>query len=132
VIAVDTNVLLRFSIADDPGQGKIAKELFGRLAADSEIAFVAAVTLAEFVWVLQRRYRVQQGELHGILETLLNVQNLKFEHEAAIRHAMAGRQGDFVDRFVHFIGDSSGCERTVTFDRRFARVEGVELLATAK
>jgi len=128
VIAVDTNVLLRFSIGDDPQQGKIAKRFFDDLVTADETAFIAAATFAEFIWVLQRRYRVRRDELPLIVETLLNVPNLKFEHEAAIRHAIAAAEGDLVDRLIHFIGATAGCERTVTFDHSFARLDGVDLL----
>lgn len=128
MIAVDTNVLLRFSIGDDPEQGKIAKRFFDRLAEANETAFIAAVTLAEFVWVLQRRYQVRPDDVPGALETLLNVPNLKFEHEAAVRRAIETEKGDFSDRLIHAVGAAAGCEKTVTFDRAFAKLDGVKLL----
>lgn len=128
MIALDTNILLRFSTGDDPKQATIAKRFFDRLASERETAFIAAVTLAEFVWVLQKRYRVQPNDLSRALEPLLNVPNLTFEHEGAVRRAAADGPGDFSDRLIHFIGAAAGCQRTVTFDRAFAKLDGVELL----
>jgi predicted nucleic-acid-binding protein len=131
VIALDTNILLRFSIGDDPKQGKAAKRFFEGLASEGETAFVASVTLAEFVWVLEKRYRVRPDDVPEMLKPLLNVPNLTFEHEGPVRQAIAAAHGNFSDRLIHFIGAAAGCERTVTFDRKFARLSGVELLETA-
>lgn len=128
MIAVDTNVLVRFSVGDHPEQGSVAQSFFNRLAESGETAFVTAVTFAEFVWVLQKRYGVASDALPAIVETLLNVPSLEFEHDEAIRRAAAPGRGDFVDRFIHSIGAAAGCERTVTFDRTFAKLDGVELL----
>jgi predicted nucleic-acid-binding protein len=132
VIAVDTNVLLRFSIGDNAEQGKVAKRFFEQLVESNETAFVASVTLAEFVWVLEKRYQVKSADMSRALTTLLNIPNLSFEHEAAIRHAISTDGGNFSDRLIHFVGAAAGCARTVTFDRKFARLSGVELLEPAQ
>ena len=130
MIAVDTNVLLRFFLHDHAEQGRVARRFFERLADSGETCFVSSVTMAEFIWVLQRRYNVLSEQLPAIIETILGVPNLTVEHEPALRHALAATGGNFSDRLIHFVGATVGCERTVTFDRRFAKLNGVELLKT--
>ena len=84
--------------------------------------------VVELVWVLGRGYGFDPIAIVETLAKLLEVPNLIVEDEDALRLATESGEGDFVDRLIHFIGEHAGCERTVTFDRRFARLSGVELL----
>jgi len=56
MIALDTNVLVRFLAQDDPDQGRMATDLIGGLT-EQKRGFVAREVLVELVWVLERSYR---------------------------------------------------------------------------
>jgi predicted nucleic acid-binding protein len=43
--------------------------------------------------------------------------------------AIAQPRPDLADTLLHEVGKARNCERTVTFDRKFARLPGVELAA---
>lgn len=43
--------------------------------------------------------------------------------------ALLDEGADLTDAIIRRPGQARGCERTVTFDRGFARLDGVELLA---
>ena len=128
MIALDTNVLLRFTLRDDPKQAEAALRLMEGLVAAGESAFISVVTLVEFVWVLEDTYGIRKAELPDMVRKLLAVPNFVIEQEDAVRRAIELRDGDFSDRLIHFIGTAAGCDRTVTFDRAFAKLDGVELL----
>ena len=74
-----------------------------------------------------RKAQTEPGAIRTAIIKLLEVPNLVFEAEDAVRLAAGNQHGDFVDRLVHFIGEAAGCDRTVTFDRNFARLQGAEL-----
>lgn len=128
MIALDTNVLLRFTLRDEPEQAKAAFRLLEAIAAEGEAAFVSSVTLVEFVWVLEDAYEVDTAEVLRIVRKLLDAEHIVIEQEDAVRRSLESDHGDFADRLIHFAGVAAGCERTVTFDRKFARLPGVELL----
>jgi len=128
VIAIDTNVLLRLLLRDDPRQSEAASRLMEEMATAGEPAFISLVTLVEFVWVLEDTYRINRGDLPVIVRKLLNTAHITIEQEDAVRRALESPDGDFSDRIIHFVGAAAGCDRTVTFDRKFARLAGVQLI----
>lgn len=74
------------------------------------------------------KYGFEPNVIRAAITKLLEVPNLVFDAEDAVRLAAENNRGDFVDRLIHFIGKAAGCEGTVTFDRNFARLPGVERL----
>jgi predicted nucleic-acid-binding protein len=129
VIALDTNILVRYIASDDPAQSKRAEALIeGELSAERP-GFVAAITLCETLWVLRDRYRFSTAAQATVVETLLNSGQFVVEHEDCVAAALRSGHGDIADALIHFIGVKAGCTHTVTFDRRFARLGGVELVA---
>jgi predicted nucleic-acid-binding protein len=128
VIAVDTNVLLRFALQDDAEQAEAASRFMAEIASTGEAVFVGLITLVEFAWVLEDAYGVSKDAVAEAVATLLSEPSIVIEQEEAVRRALGLPHGDFSDRIIHFVGLAAGCSKTVTFDRRFARLDGVELL----
>lgn len=62
------------------------------------------------------------------IRELLAAPTIVAEQIEVVEAALAQQRGDFPDCLVHHSGAAAGCERTVTFDRTFARLDGVELL----
>jgi len=71
VSLLDTNVLLRFLLADDPVQSSRAHALLKRLESDGERAELEDVVLAETVWVLEKRANVPRSEIVRALSDVL-------------------------------------------------------------
>lgn len=128
MIAVDTNILVRFVVEPDSGQGRLAEAfLLNRLNVDGP-GFVSTIVLAEFTWTLRRVYRIDRPAIMNAVTRLLGTQQLVFEHPDAVTTALATNHPDFGDALLHAVGIAAGCSRTATFDRRFARLDGVELV----
>jgi len=132
LIGLDTNVLLRATLNDDPVQSPSAQELLQSLDAQRR-GFVNIPVMMEFFWVLRSRYRLPHERLAGILRRLLEVEYLEFEALEAIGKAVAiyeGRIADFPDAVIAMRNHELGAVRTFTFDRNAARrLPQMELLA---
>ena len=130
MIGVDTNVLVRFLTADDPRQHRTALAFFGeRTPADP--AYVSAVTLAETVWLLRRRYGLAPEEILESLSMIIDSDDFVVEGREAIESVRGGmgQPAQLTDFLIAKLGRKAGCSRTVTFDRRAARsVPDMELL----
>jgi predicted nucleic-acid-binding protein len=114
-VTVDTNVLLRAAILDDPEQGKVAAELLNRAA----VIAVPLPALCEFAWVSARGYRRRAAEIVAMIRTLLASVNVQVDRpavEAGLAMLEAG--GDFADGIIAF--DGRRLRRTVfaSFDRK--------------
>jgi predicted nucleic-acid-binding protein len=128
MIAVDTNILVRYFAEDEPVQTEVA-----RLFLEGEVslempAFVSLVTLVELLWVLNDTYRIERAMQAKIIRELLTAPNIFLEADQLVRNALDLGHRDLADAIIHLIGQANGCTKTVTFDNKFARLVGVELL----
>ena len=133
MIAVDTNVLVRFLVLDDPGQGAAARKLLAACTEEAP-AFVAREVLLELVWVLERAYRFPRGKIADALDGLLAaeemiVENLDSTALALERYRNDG--ADFADQMIAGAAMSVGCTQLHTFDKRAARYPEITLITTA-
>ncbi len=114
-VTVDTNVLVRAVIRDDPAQGDVAASVL----TNAELVAVALPSLCEFVWVLLRVYRLQQSDVADSIRALMSAANVVVDRpavEAGLRMLEAG--GDFADGAIAYEGSWLGGETFVSFDKR--------------
>lgn len=130
MIGLDTNIVVRFFVEDDPGQFQRAGDLL-RSLTPQDPGFISLVCLAEFAWVMRSQYRVSKTVIVVFLDRLLEAPELVLEHQVAVadavRHFAAGAC-DFADHLIERVGRSAGCLQTVTFDVEASRSAGMELL----
>jgi predicted nucleic-acid-binding protein len=120
MICVDTNVLLRYWVADHAAQHQRAVVLLNEACSPAHPAFVSLVVIVEFAWVLKRRYRVGRDALSSALIALLDNPNLRLESEQLVEDAVQSfldGRADFADYLIAAIGRSHGAAPTHTFDQ---------------
>lgn len=117
MIAVDTNVLVRYLTNDDQAQAQRAYALLARAPR----VFVAKTVLLETEWVLRRVYRLPPSAVLAGLRQIVGLPNTVVEAAEQVARALRYlEQGlDFADG-LH-LAASPGAERFYTFDRRFLR-----------
>jgi predicted nucleic-acid-binding protein len=124
VKGVDTNVLVRFLVGDDPKQAARAARLFARATADGERLFVPQIVVCELVWVLGHAYEKSRAEIAAGLETVLRARQLAFEEIDQLRAALerfAAGDGDLADWLIWERSRAAGAEAVLTFDGRLLR-----------
>jgi predicted nucleic-acid-binding protein len=72
-IAVDTNVLVRALVRDDPAQAEVAAAVL----TEAELIAIATPCLCEFVWVLLRVYGFQPADAASAIRALLAAANVE-------------------------------------------------------
>lgn len=114
-VAVDTNVLVRAVVRDDPAQAAVAAAVL----TDADLIAVAVPCLCEFVWVLLQVYGFQQADAASAIRALLVAANVEVNRpavEAGLLVLEAG--GDFADGVIAYEGNWLGGETFVSFDRK--------------
>ena len=114
-ITVDTNVLVRSCVCDDPAQADIA----AKILTDAALIAIALPCLCEFVWVLLRVYNIESGEVINAIRALMASENVEMNRpavEAGLEALNAG--GDFADGVIAFEGNWLGGETFVSFDKK--------------
>ena len=66
MIGVDTNVLVRYVVQDDPRQAAAASHFIETTLSEDEPGWLASIVLCEFVWVLEAAYGYARIVLHDI------------------------------------------------------------------
>jgi predicted nucleic-acid-binding protein len=130
VIGLDTNVLVRYFVKDDPEQTRLAVGLVYSLTP-KEPGWVGIAAILELVWVMSRIYRVGRAQIAGILDTLLASKDIVVEQGDIAREALQryrSGKAEFADCLVAASAKAAACTRTVTFDRIAARDAGMEIL----
>ena len=118
MIGLDTNVLLRLFVEDDPAQSDRARRLVDAAAAD-EPCVINPVVLAEFAWTLARNFKIRRQEVARLIEGVLSMDDLEVPFRRAAQGALtAYRRGkaDFPDYLLAEINLELGCASTATFD----------------
>lgn len=131
MIALDTNVLVRYLTQDDPVQSEKATELIEQRFTEENPGFISVVVMVETVWVLDRVYRLQPKEIALAVERILQVDVLKVENEQEVFTAMIAlkqRRGSFADALIGELGTRAGCPYTFTFDQTALKLANFRLL----
>jgi predicted nucleic-acid-binding protein len=131
VINLDTNVLVRVLIQDDPREAARARALLERCLEKHEECLLTEMVLCELEWVLRRTYRASRAEVLAILTPLVNEGLFAFQDRDLVRQAVSSfRQGrqELADLLIGLRGEAAGAATTYTFDRGLRRTEGFTLL----
>ena len=116
-LTLDTNVLVRMAVLDDPAQARVA----AAAVRGADLLAIPVPVLCEFVWVLGRGYRKSAAEIAGAIRRLLNSNKVATNRpavDAGLAVLEAG--GDFADGVAAYEGQWLGGSEFLTFDRRAA------------
>lgn len=144
MIAIDTNVLLRYLIRDDESQANRAAEII----TGNQKVLVTDIVITEAIWVLKgKRYQLSKERIIDVIHALFAEPNIKFEDDQAVWCALKDyvnaspikvkgktKQADFPDALIvnkaKRYGQLNGEDvtSTYTFDKAALAIEGTEEL----
>jgi len=115
MLAVDTNMVVRYLTGDPPEQFADAKALI-----DGEDVFVCTTVLLETEWVLRSVYGYRPAQLARALRAFAGLPRITLEDPVLAAKALDWMAGgmDFADA-LH-LAKAEGCEAFISFDQRFA------------
>jgi predicted nucleic-acid-binding protein len=116
MLAIDTNLIVRYLTDDHPIQAAAARALI-----DSEAVFVSTTVLLETEWVLRSVYEFSGAACATAISCFAGLPTVTLEDPMRTAAALAGAlEGlDFADA-LH-LAAAEGCEAFVTFDQRLIK-----------
>jgi predicted nucleic-acid-binding protein len=114
-ITVDTNVLVRAAVRDDPKQARVADKAL----KEATLIAVSLPCLCEFVWVLRKLYRFDDASIATAIRALIATEQVAMNRlavESGLAILDAG--GDFADGIMAYEGNWLGAETFVSFDKQ--------------
>jgi predicted nucleic-acid-binding protein len=130
MIGLDTNVLVRYIMQDDPKQSPKATRLIESLNSDRP-GFVTVVSVIELYWVLTSAYGLAGRDVKRALEALLRAKQIVVDRADQVLRALRvfdDGKADFADCLIERIASAAGCGETLTFDAGAAKHAGMSLL----
>jgi predicted nucleic-acid-binding protein len=124
MIGLDTNVILRYLVQDDPAQSRRATEIIERRLSEQDPGFISLVTILEVAWVLRSLYKQSWPAIADVLEMLLAADSLEIQNEQEVYQALVALRkwpGSFEDALIGALGAWRGCSATLTFDEKAAQ-----------
>lgn len=114
-LSVDTNVLARAILQDDPGQSRAARKML----EDATLIAVSLPCLCELVWILRKGARATRAEAATAIRALLDVEKVAMDRPA-VEYGLKLLEdgGDFADGIMAHEGKWLGGETFVSFDRK--------------
>ena len=131
MIGIDTNILVRLVVNDDERQARAVERFILHQAMSRARCYVSNMALIETVWVLETVYGYDRAQVADAMEAILEVEQLEFDSPIDAKAAVDDfRRGptEFVDCLIGRMNLFVGCEYTVTFDRKAAKLPGFQLL----
>jgi predicted nucleic acid-binding protein len=116
MLAIDTNIVVRYLTGADPKQSEQARALI-----DSQDVFVCTTVLLESEWVLRCVYNFAAVDLAKALRSFAGLPHVTIEDAPLAAQAL-----DWMDAGLEFadalhLTKAAAHDGFVTFDRRFAR-----------
>ena len=131
MIGIDTNVLLRLWLNDDPALNKRMDTLLAHESQAPASVFVTDVVLVEAVWTLRTVYQQDKAAQVMAVRSLLEETAFALQDRDGITHALALFEASncgFSDCLVVARHQQTACTQTATFDRAMKKLPGVRLL----
>ena len=130
MIGLDTNVIVRYIMQDDPKQSPKATKVVESLTQQKP-GFVSIVSIVELYWVLTSCYNLTRQEAGQALSALLRIKEIVVENAEQVLKALRvfeHGQADFPDCLIERSCATAGCEKTVTFDAGASKHAAMVLL----
>ena len=131
MIGIDTNILLRLWLNDDPAQNKRIDALLAAHGGMPGSLLVTDVVLAEAVWTLKSAFEQDKSAQLIAVRSLLEETAFAFEDREAVAAALSLFEASacgFADCLVVAKHARQGCDFTATFDRGMRKLPGVKVL----
>ena len=125
MIALDTNVIVRFLVRDNEEQAETARKRLKQAEKDRERLLVPLLVVLETIWVLESAYDKTRSEILDSIRDMRQMPVFEFEADGVVERLLAdGKKykADLADILIAHSAHATGCENGLTFDRIAAKL----------
>ena len=131
MIAVDTNILVRFLVRDDENQAEAARKRIKEAETRRERLKIPLLVLLETIWVLESAYDKTRSEILGAICDMRQMPVFDFEADRVVEGLLNDgpkHKADLADIMIAHAAEATGCESGITFDKGAAKLPFFSLL----
>ncbi|MFP4580020.1 MAG: PIN domain-containing protein [Candidatus Sumerlaeia bacterium] len=131
MIALDTNIIIRFLVRDDENQARLVYQHLAKAEKERRRFFISSLVVLETIWVLQSAYGLSRAEVLEALDDMRHMAVFAFEDEEVLvrllNEALESRC-DLADLLIALVAESAACESCLTLDKKAARLPFFKLM----
>jgi predicted nucleic acid-binding protein len=131
-VLLDTNVILRHALGDDPLHRKQALRLFEEAGEGSLRLLVPSLVIAQVVWTLESFYQANREYIVGLLRALLASPGVTALEPRVARRCVeiyAAHNIEIVDAYLVALAEETKTPALATFNKRdFRRFPHLKLI----
>lgn len=127
MIGIDTNVIVRYIVQDDPKQARAATELIEKSLSPDNPGFINHIVMCEIVWVLKRAYKLDKASICQVIEQIIRTDRIVIEDVQLVWKALETykeSKADFADCLLGQRNLQAGCQYTATLDDAASKSPG--------
>ena len=131
MLGLDTNILIRYIVQDDPVQSPLVSRFLKQKCTEEAPCHISRIVLCEVVWVLESAYGYKREQVSETLKLILETRHFCVgEPESTWSALEAYRDGsvDFSDALLGKTNQLHGCETTITLDKKASETDTFQLL----
>lgn len=131
MIGIDTNVIIRYIVQDDPEQAKVATKLIEQSCSLDHPGYINQIVLCEIVWILRRNYKLDKQSICQVIEQIMRTDRLMIEDIQLVWKALETfieTKADFADCLLSQRNLQAGCRFTATLDDAASVTKGFKHL----
>jgi predicted nucleic-acid-binding protein len=120
MIAIDTNILVKYITQDDLQQAEAAENLLAIYNNKPQSIFINNIVLCEFIWVLEKGYKYTQQQISSTIRIILSTEEFAFEYHNVLWLALEEyelKNTDFSDSLISKLNYNLGYKQTFSFDK---------------
>lgn len=128
---VDTNIFLRFLLADHPQQSPACKKLFEKATKNQIKLVTLSIVIIEISWVLLSFYKESKKEAIKKIKTIIFWENLEILDRDILLSAVdlfEKNNLDFIDAYVASWLEAKKIKQIYSYDHDFDKLENVSRL----
>lgn len=121
MIGLDTNVVIRYLMQDEPQQSARASAFIEQHLSTENPGYISLIVLVEIAWVLRSCYDIDREKIARTFRALLETRQLWIERADLVVRALrrySENAADFSDALIVELARDQGCSETVSFDRK--------------
>jgi predicted nucleic-acid-binding protein len=117
---IDSSVLLRYILEDDPIWTKAATRFIDEECTVKDPAFVNLVVLVEVIWTLRRQKNYRKETVVAVLKDMLESQSIVLEKDEVVAKALRAYEkgtAGFSDCLIACLNNHAQAKPTFSFDK---------------
>lgn len=125
---LDTNIVLRHVLQDDPVQSPKASSVLAQIEAGSLNVVISPMVVVELVFVLERTYHQPKSHIQSIVEPILGLPSITVVDKRMwprVFELYVNRNVSFPDAYHCALMERMGIKTAISFDKDFDRLPGI-------